>query len=155
VVAVSGTTLRASDTTWARENVWIDAGGSPSSAEKAQPWQAPLTYGPFAGARGPDVALDANPNSGAIIYVSAFGGYIQVGGTSLSAPLFAGAWARMFQSNRSLGFAAPHLYALPAYVIHDVRSGNNRGYIARIGWDWATGLGSFDVGAAAAALDKD
>jgi subtilase family serine protease len=155
VVAVSGTTLRASDTTWARENVWIDAGGSPSSAEMAQPWQAPLTYGPFAGARGPDVAFDANPNSGAIIYVSAYGGYIQVGGTSLSAPLFAGAWARMFQSNRSLGFAAPHLYALPAYVIHDVRSGNNRGYIARIGWDWATGLGSFDVGAAAAALSSD
>ena len=155
VVAVSGTTLRASDTTWARENVWIDAGGSPSSAEPAPSWQAPLTYGPFAGARGPDVAFDANPNSGAIYYVSAYGGYIQVGGTSLAAPLFAGAWARIFQGNRSLGFAAPHLYMLPASVLHDVRSGNNRGYIALPGWDWATGLGSFDVGGAAAALSSD
>src|SRR6185437_922532 len=49
VVAASGTTLRASDTTWARENVWLGAGGSPSSAEMAQPWQTGLTYGDFAG----------------------------------------------------------------------------------------------------------
>jgi xanthomonalisin len=152
VVAVSGTTLRASDTTWARENVWIDSGGSPSSANAAQAWQAPLTYGTFAGARGPDVAFDANPSSGAIVYVSAYGGNIQVGGTSLSAPLFAGAWARILQGDPGLGFAPPHLYALPASVFHDVVSGNNGGYIAKRGWDWATGRGSFDVAAVAAAL---
>ncbi|HET7931255.1 MAG TPA: protease pro-enzyme activation domain-containing protein, partial [Rhodanobacteraceae bacterium] len=69
VVAVSGTTLRASDTTWARENVWSGSGGSPSSIFDAQPWQASLTYGTFAGARGPDVAFDGNPNSGAIVLV--------------------------------------------------------------------------------------
>jgi hypothetical protein len=33
-----------------------------------------------------------------------------------------------------------------------VRAGNNRGYIAKPGWDWATGLGSIDVGRAAAIL---
>jgi xanthomonalisin len=150
VVAVSGTTLRASDTTWARENVWLGAGGSPSSAEMAQPWQANLTYGPFAGYRGPDVAFDGNPASGELVLIQ--GSYGQIGGTSLSAPLMAGAWARILQGNPGLGFAAPHLYALPASALHDVRSGNNRGYIARPGWDWATGLGSFDVGRAAAAL---
>lgn len=151
VIAVSGTTLRASDTTWARENVWIGAGGSPSSVFDAQPWQASLTYGPFAGARGPDVAFDANPASGEVVL---FGGASQccVGGTSLAAPLMAGAWARILQSNPDLGFAAPHLYALPASAVHDVRAGNNRGYIAKPGWDWATGLGSLDVGAASAAL---
>jgi subtilase family serine protease len=150
VVSVSGTTLRASDTTWARENVWLGAGGSPSSAEAAQPWQAGLTYGAYAGARGPDVAFDANPSSGELVLLQ--GNYYQVGGTSLAAPLTAGAWARVLQSNPSLGFAAPHLYALPASARHDVLAGNNGGYLAKPGWDWATGLGSFDVGKAAAAL---
>ena len=150
VVAVSGTTLRASDTTWARENVWLDAGGSPSSAEMAQPWQTDLTYGTYAGQRGPDVAFDANPSSGGIIWIQ--GGYQQWGGTSLAAPIFAGAWARILESNPTLGFAAPKLYTLPAAALHDVRAGNNGGYLAKPGWDWATGMGSLDVGAAAAAL---
>lgn len=151
VVAVSGTTLRASDTVWARENVWLSSGGSPSSVFEAQAWQAPLTYGAFAGQRGPDIAFDGNPASGEVVI---FGGAAQccVGGTSLSAPLFAGGWARILQSNPGLGFAAPHLYTLPASVLHDVRAGNNKGYIAKPGWDWATGLGSFDVGRAAAVL---
>lgn len=150
VVAVSGTTLRASDTTWARENVWLGAGGSPSSAEAAQSWQSGLTYGTYAGQRGPDVAFDANPSSGGIIWIR--GGYQQWGGTSLAAPIFAGAWARILEGNPGLGFAAPHLYALPASALHDVRAGNNGGYLAKPGWDWATGLGSLDVSAAANAL---
>jgi subtilase family serine protease len=155
VVAVSGTTLRASDTTWARENVWLDAGGSPSSAEAAQPWQTSLTYGTYAGQRGPDVAFDANPSSGELVLLGASTGspsYGQIGGTSLAAPLTAGAWARILQGNPDLGFAAPHLYTLPAAALHDVRAGNNGGYVAKPGWDWATGLGSFDVGRAAAIL---
>lgn len=150
VVAVSGTTLRASTTTWSRENVWIDAGGSPSSFEMAQPWQTGLTYGTYAGSRGPDVAFDASPSSGAIIIN--YGSPVQVGGTSLSSPLFVGAWARILQGKPTLGFAAPHLYALPKTALHDILSGNNGQYIAKPGWDWATGLGSFDVGKAAAAL---
>jgi len=150
VVAVSGTTLRASDTVWARENVWLGAGGSPSSAEAAQSWQAGLTYGTYAGQRGPDVAFDANPSSGELVLLQ--GNYYQVGGTSLAAPLFAGAWARILQGNPGLGFAAPNLYTLPAAALHDVRAGNNGGYLAKPGWDWATGLGSFDVGRAAAIL---
>ncbi|WIG55881.1 MAG: hypothetical protein OJF61_001669 [Rhodanobacteraceae bacterium] len=150
VVAVSGTTLRASNTTWGRENVWLDAGGSPSSAETAQSWQTGLTYGTYAGQRGPDVAFDANPSSGGIIWIR--GGYQQWGGTSLAAPIFAGAWARILEGNPALGFAAPNLYTLPAAALHDVRAGNNGQYLAKPGWDWATGLGSFDVGRAAALL---
>lgn len=150
VVAVSGTVLRASSTTWQRETLWSGAGGSPSSFELAQPWQAGLTYGAYAGARGPDVAFDASPSTGT--YVLAGGNYYQVGGTSLSAPLFAGAWARLLEDNPGLGFAAPVLYSLPASVFHDVRSGNNQGWVALRGWDYASGLGSFDVSAAAAAL---
>lgn len=156
VVAVSGTTLRASTTTWARENVWLDAGGSPSSFEKAQSWQAPLTYGTYKGARGPDVAFDANPASGEMVTLGCSSTCVQeqIGGTSLASPLFVGSWARILQSNPTAGFAAPNLYALPASAIHDIRAGNNGQYIAKPGWDWATGLGSFDVGRAAAALPQ-
>lgn len=160
VVAVSGTTLRTvtGAPTWARENVWFNSGGSPSSAEVAQTWQAPLTYGQYAGQRGPDVAFVGNPGTGAILNVN--GGYQQWGGTSLAAPVFAGAWARILEADSSanLGFAGPHLYALPASDFHDITAGNNRGddtsggYIAQRGWDWATGLGSFDVGQVAADL---
>ena len=84
--------------------------------------------------------------------------------TSLSAPLFTGAWARILEADKSnttpLGFAGPHLYALSPAAFHDVTAGNNRGdvpvggYIARPGWDWATGLGSLDVGVAAAQLSN-
>jgi xanthomonalisin len=150
VVAVAGTVLRATTTQWGRENLWSGSGGSPSSFEIAQPWQAPLTYGSFSGMRGPDVAFDASPSSGSIITLG--GGLGQVGGTSLAAPLMAGAWARILQSNPSAGFAAPVLYSLPASVFHDVRSGSNRGWSALLGWDYASGLGSFDVGAASAAI---
>lgn len=150
VVAVAGTTLRASATAWARENLWNLSGGSPSSFEQAQPWQAAVQYGAYAGMRGPDVAYDANPATGMV--VSTNGGLYVVGGTSLSAPLFAGAWARILQGNPGLGFAAPHLYDMPASVFHDITSGNNRGWVARPGWDYASGLGSMDVGAAAEAL---
>jgi subtilase family serine protease len=159
VIAASGTTLRtvAGEPTWARENVWFGAGGSPSSLEAAPAYQAPLTYGQYAGQRGPDIAMDANPGTGAQFYYN--GGLIQVGGTSLSAPLFTGAWARILQADGAgLGFAGPHLYTLTTAAFHAVTAGNNRGdapvggYIARPGWDWATGLGSLDVGVAASQL---
>jgi subtilase family serine protease len=159
VVAVSGTTLNASSTTWARENAWFDAGGSPSSAEKSPAWQTLLTYGTYAGQRGPDVAFDANPASGAIYFW--YGNPIQVGGTSLAAPLFAGAWARILQSKPTLGFAAPVIYALPSSVFHDIYAGNNRGddpkggYLTQRGWDWATGFGSMDVAKAEASAKAD
>lgn len=154
VVAVSGTTLRASTTRWARENVWLGAGGSPSSFEPAQSWQTALTYGQFKGMRGPDVAFDANPSSGEMVLLGCASQCVQeqVGGTSLASPLFVGSWARILQTDTTAGFAAPNLYTLPAAVLHDVRAGNNGQYIAKPGWDWATGLGSFDVTRAAALL---
>ena len=153
VVAAAGTTLNAStgsSAAWVRETEWVGSGGSPSSFEMAQPWQSGKTYGTYAGFRGPDVAFDANPNTGAQIVI--YGSLGQVGGTSLAAPLFTGAWARILQGNPGLGFAAPNLYNLPATDLHDIISGNNGGYITKRGWDWASGLGSFKVDAAAASL---
>ncbi|MCK9383529.1 MAG: hypothetical protein M0Q15_02665 [Nevskia sp.] len=94
-----------------------------------------------------DVGFDADPNSGAIVTVN--GASAQIGGTSLSAPLFTGAWARIESSHgNALGFAAPLIYA--AYgrshtPFHDVTSGSNGSYVGKAGWDYPTGFGSFDI----------
>ena len=73
----------------------------------------------------------------------------QVGGTSLAAPLFTAAWARIESShNNSLGFAAPLIYAAYARSrtpFHDITSGSNGSYTGHAGYDYPTGLGSFDI----------
>lgn len=60
-----------------------------------------------------------------------------------STPLFVGAWAHLLAGHPNLGFAAPHLYALPATDFNDVVSGNNGAYSAAAGFDYVTGRGSF------------
>ena len=145
VIAVAGTTLDATTSTYNSESVWRSSGGSPSSFEPAPSWQH--NRGAFAGSRGPDIAFDGDPNSGAIIYVSSFGGYVQVGGTSLSAPIFAGSWARLISNGVvDAGTAAgQQLYAFPYRDFHDVKTGNNGGFKAHLGLDWASGRGSLDL----------
>jgi pseudomonalisin len=146
VISVAGTTLNAANGAYSRETEWIGSGGSPSSFESAPAWQGKLTYGTYKGMRGPDVAFDANPNTGAIYYN--YGQLVQVGGTSLSAPIFAGAWARLLANGavHAITPAGQQLYAMPASYFHDITAGNNHGYIAKRGWDWASGLGSLNLG---------
>ena len=143
VVAVGGTTLNASTTTWNSATVWSDGGGSSSTFEPQPSWQNGVAPGSRRGL--PDIAYDADPNSGAKIIVS--GSTQQYGGTSLSAPLFAGAWARIIAvKGANVGFAAPLLYQLPASDFHDITSGNNGGESAGAGYDLATGRGELIVG---------
>ncbi|MEO7149285.1 MAG: S53 family serine peptidase [Rhodanobacteraceae bacterium] len=145
-VAVAGTTLNASSTTFRRETVWNGSGGSPSSFETVPSWQSSFTYGPFKAFRGTaDVAFDANPNTGAIYYLH--GSLVQVGGTSLASPIFVGAWARLLANRAVSSLAAgPQLYAFPASDFRDVTGGNNHGYIAKRGYDYASGRGSLNLG---------
>jgi xanthomonalisin len=146
VVAVGGTTLNASTTTYTSETVWVDGGGSVSKFEPKPSWQASVLTGNFRGL--PDVSFDGDPNSGAKIIVN--GSTEQVGGTSLSSPLFVGSWARLLATHPSLTFAAPYLYqTLTAADYHDVTSGNNGGETAKAGWDLATGFGSFRLASVA------
>lgn len=93
----------------------------------------------------PDVANDADPNSGADVYIS--GTPTAVGGTSLASPLTLGERARMqTASGNKLGFASPRLYkALGSAAFHDVTIGDTGPYPATPGYDLATGIGSFDV----------
>src|SRR6185437_3255072 len=140
VVAVGGTTLDASTgsgATWNNETVWVDAGGQQSQVEAKPSWQ---TLWSGANRATPDIAFDADPNSGAKIYTSATR-QTQVGGTSLSSPLFVGCWSRVMAGKGNLGFPAPLLYPLSASDFHDITSGSN-GNPAGPGYDLASGRGS-------------
>ena len=146
VVAVGGTTLNASTTTWNSAAVWTSGGGSSSTFEPQPSWQNGVAPGSKRGL--PDIAYDADPNSGSKIIVN--GATQQYGGTSLSAPLFAGAWARVIAIKGSnVGFAAPLLYQLSASDFHDITSGNNGGETASAGYDLATGRGELIISGAA------
>ena len=160
VMAVGGTTLSTSGTTWSGETVWSctsaascqqsssgGAGGGPSLTETAPSWQT--AAGVLAGAtkRGvPDISFDASPSSGALVLVN--GTQEQIGGTSLAAPLWAGFWTRIQAAHgNTLPFPAQTLYqgaaANPSWF-HDVTSGN-QGYAAATGWDYASGYGSVQI----------
>lgn len=164
--AVGGTTL-LTDTAdnYTSEVAWNAGGGGASPVETGGAWQTGVVPTSAAGLRGvPDVAFDADPNTGALIYVD--GVATQIGGTSLSSPLAMGLWTRLQSSHASkLGFAAPKLYrlyttaqgssALPPTTVpgfHDVVVGTNGAYAATPGWDYTTGLGSWDVTALSKAL---
>ncbi len=101
-----------------------------------------------AGKRGvPDISFDASPNSGALILIK--GRNVQIGGTSLAAPLFTGFYTRIQAAHgNALAFPASALYAGAATNpswFHDVTSGSNGGYSAGMGWDYVTGYGSLQV----------
>lgn len=158
-VAVGGTTLDTDNNdNYVGEIAWNAGGGGVSPVENSPYWQSAAVPSAQAGARGiPDVALDADPNTGALIWVS--GAWTQIGGTSLSSPLAMGMWTRLQSTHANrLGFAAPRFYKLykgplastPGF--HDIVVGDNVPYPATPGWDYATGLGSFDVNALSAAL---
>ena len=107
----------------------------------------------------PDVSAAADPLTGFHIIFNGREG--QAGGTSAATPLWAAIVALINQDLKSkglreVGFANPALYwmgensaKLNPKPFHDVTAGNNLGYVASQGWDFATGWGSMD----AAALD--
>src|SRR4051794_2560842 len=120
IVSVGGTTLLTNaDGTYNNEAAWVAGGGGPSLFEYEPEWQRDATpptsatcldYAACLGRNVPDIAMDSDPNTGAIVYVG--GSTEQIGGTSLGSPLALGVWAR-FQSawSNRLGFAGPRLYA--------------------------------------------
>jgi pseudomonalisin len=151
VVGVGGTTLLTnSDGSYDTELAWVAGGGGPSLFEPAPSWQAgDGIVGTLAGLVGrrtlPDVAMAADPNTGANVYVD--GTPETVGGTSLASPLALGVWDRLESAHANgLGFASPLLYgAQGTAAFHDVELGDTGPYPATPGYDLATGLGTFDV----------
>jgi kumamolisin len=151
VLACGGTTLKANGTTIASETVWNDpgngaTGGGISDVFPVPTWQTTAGVPPSSNAGGrvgrgvPDVSGNADPATGYAVRVD--GSATVIGGTSAVAPLWAALIARLNQhATKPLGLANPLLYANPA-ALHDITSGSNGAYTARVGWDACTGLGS-------------
>lgn len=174
VTSVGGTDLTTDSNTrnYISEVVWNGpdgaSGGGPSLYWKIPTWQlvngvsvAAPNGGSSTSRNVPDVAAVGDGiNSPVSVYCADYGGYIGVGGTSASAPIWA-SWITVFNSDRvargrpRIGFANPLIYKVarqsPA-VFHDITSGNNiligqtQGYTAGPGYDNCTGWGSLDVG---------
>jgi kumamolisin len=155
VIGCGGTLLEASGNKIAEEDVWNNSssgggatGGGVSEFFALPSWQqsakVPAAPNGFVGRGVPDVAGDADPDSGYEIVVD--GQQEVVGGTSAVAPLWAGLIALMNQKlGKPVGYLNPLLYgASVEATFHDITSGNNDGYSAGPGWDPCTGLGSPD-----------
>jgi hypothetical protein len=154
VVAVGGTTLDINSSgQYLGEGAWADTGGGISVYESIPSYQSALN-----GANGastthrnvPDVAMDADPNSGVYVLDSYDGGWFQVGGTSLATPMWAGLVSIANQGRALLGESSlngatqtlPTLYSLPKSDFNDITSGSNGTYSAGAGYDLVTGLGT-------------
>lgn len=140
------------------ETAWAGGGGGRTQAIPRPAYQAGFVGG--AGRAGPDVAYNADPNTGFAVYDTSSGvGLEQVGGTSAGAPQWAGLVAlvnqgRAARGKATLGTGLPFgtnqaLYALAGGASYgnargdffDVTTGTN-GNPAGPGFDLATGLGS-------------
>ncbi|MGH3733203.1 MAG: S53 family peptidase [Acidimicrobiales bacterium] len=153
VVGCGGTHVEVSNAAVTSEVVWNDlstggaTGGGVSAIFRVPAWQTSAGVPPSAApgasmGRGvPDVAADADPESGYQIRVD--GDDIVVGGTSAVAPLYAGLTAlAIAQAGRPFGLINPLLYSLSDQVFRDITLGNNGAYHAGVGWDPCTGWGS-------------
>jgi kumamolisin len=154
VTGTGGTTLTlTSSNAWSSETAWSGSGGGYSSDFATPSFQTSVNS---TGKRAvPDVAADADPNSGWYIYTE--GGWYEVGGTSAAAPNWAAFTldydtAATALGKSAFGYANAFIYSvaessLYGSVFHDVKSGSNGGYSAGTGYDEVTGWGSYNGGA--------
>jgi kumamolisin len=154
-IGCGGTSIQTSGTAITAETVWNNGdsggGGGVSAAYRVPDFQAkagvPVSVSTGKAGRGvPDVAGNADPNTGYNIVVS--GKAEVVGGTSAVAPLWAGLAALINEKAATpIGFFLPNLYAATK-LTNDITTGDNKptgsdiGYSAGPGWDACTGLGS-------------
>jgi kumamolisin len=152
VLACGGTNLQGRGSSISSETVWNAqpqggaTGGGVSNVFPLPSWQAganvPKPGVPTGGRGVPDVAGDADPQTGYVIRVD--GKTMVFGGTSAVAPLWAGLIAVANQQNgTSAGFIQPAIYAARNNgAFRDVISGDNGSFRAGPGWDACTGRGS-------------
>jgi kumamolisin len=153
VLGCGGTKITASGGSLVSEVAWNSDGGGtgggisalfalPDYQENAK---VPVSISTHKAGRGvPDVASDADPNSGYSITVQ--GQRQIIGGTSAAAPLWAGLIALINEAGgKPIGQPHTTLYA-NSLALRDITEGNNKsgtiGYRAGPGWDACTGLGS-------------
>ncbi|TMB93159.1 MAG: protease [Chloroflexi bacterium] len=144
------------DTPGQREVAWPASGGGFSHVFARPAYQDGVVGRATRGL--PDVAYQADPATGVIVFVTTPGNpgdWFSFGGTSSGSPQWAGLVAIACQINGGpLGYLNPALYRIatdPARRgadFHDVTVGNNQidptipGFFARPGWDAVTGWGT-------------
>jgi hypothetical protein len=169
VVAVGGTSLNlSSDNSYQSEtgfghyangagSAYIGGGGGLSQYEAEPAFQLAVQSTGYR--TTPDVSMIADPATGAWVAdtynESVATPWEVVGGTSLSAPNWAGLFALANQGRALAGKATFNstsptetqqaLYNVPVNDFHDITTGNN-GYSAAVGYDLVTGLGSPSAG---------
>jgi kumamolisin len=156
------------ETAW-NEFPYYGATGGGISTYWSQPAYQNIPYTGYTAGNGgsatmrnvPDVAADAAVTTGVAVYVSDQGGWLQVGGTSASSPLWAGYLSNINAALKwtglgNLGFFNPSLYsvgvsqfATPSDFMYDILTGNNGyvpfggpGYYNGFGYSNTTGNGS-------------
>ena len=148
VTAVGGTTLTAAagprgfaETAWSLSSGW----GGGSGCDLNEPKPAYQTDAGCTGRAYADVSADASPATGLSVYDSAQGGWIQMGGTSLSTPLTAA-----FEAVTGVGGATAQWAYADSALLNDPAAGSTGACAATIlyictgqsGYDGPTGAGS-------------
>ncbi|HZU38395.1 MAG TPA: hypothetical protein VFA18_20895, partial [Gemmataceae bacterium] len=155
VLSVGGTTLNLTSTdSYSSESAWSGSGGGISAYESQPAYQKGVVTQSTTKRTNPDVAYDADPNTGFPVYDSygTSSAWMQFGGTSDAAPQWAALIAIADQGRALAGKAAldsptllTTLYQLPASDFHDVTTGSSTGSPvenAGPGYDLATGRGT-------------
>jgi kumamolisin len=151
VTGCGGTRLDSSgETTW-NNGPGSATGGGISDFFPLPTWQSKASVPSSANAGGhvgrgaPDIAGDADPNTGYIVFLD--GKNEVFGGTSAVAPLWAGLTALINQKlGKPIGYLNPLLYNRLASsgALRDITVGDNGAYQAGPGWDACTGFGTPD-----------
>ena len=150
VTGVGGTSLYLNSSTGAvsSESAWFYGGGGSSVYFSRPSWQTGAGVPAGSYRLVPDVALVADLNTGGFLILN--GQLYTVGGTSWSAPTWAGFCAEINQArtNRgmhSLGLLGPKIYPLIGTAeLRDITTGSNGAngiYNAGPGYDLCTGVG--------------
>ncbi|WP_158799821.1 S8 family serine peptidase [Pedobacter sp. L105] len=155
VLGCGGTKLVVNNNQISSETVWHESSDSASGGgvsdyfplpDYQQNAGVPVSLNTkFKGRGVPDVAADADPDTGYKVLVD--GEQMVIGGTSAVAPLMAGLIALLNEKNKKpAGYIHSQIYADPSGC-RDITAGDNKttsggtGYIAGDGWDPCTGLG--------------
>ena len=158
IVDVGGTDLTTAGPggAWASESGWAGSGGGWDTGSSIPSYQTPVINSSNQGSRSfrnlPDVAMEANTDNYVCVNGTCGGG---IGGTSLSAPRWAGylALANQQANGRPIGFLNKLVYSTGqasdyTNVFHDITTGNNFNssspnlFTAVPGYDLVTGWGT-------------
>jgi kumamolisin len=147
VVGVGGTSLTlGSNGAVTREKGWTGSGGGKSIFfTNRPPWQKGAGVPAGNQRLVPDVSIAADPNKGAFLVLH--GNQLGIGGTSWSAPVWAGICALLNEARANAGkpslpFLNPLIYPLMGSAsFRDIHTGSNGAFSAGPGYDLVTGIG--------------